>query len=290
MKARFKTNNTIMMIAGIISFFWLTYIVLQIIVNLPEAFNIDRSGIGIIDILMGAGHLFVLAFHLYALVYIFMHFHHFKELMVLKSILLIFGIVSLFSMGVEKVMIDEVARQYRLGLSIYEIYILYFAYFINMLFSALMFFLVLKTVPLIRNYNPEGTAVDEQIFTIAQYIGIISGAMGLLLLFSLSGKGIPSNKLIFSIPFFLMFLTPYGLVVLYWLSLKSNQKISDWYDEKQLQDIMKASLATLLLSFPGLIIFIFTDFTDSFYFFVYYVFLALILFSGSTLYFFKIRD
>jgi hypothetical protein len=218
-----------------------------------------------------------------------MHFYHFKELRLFKTFLLIIGVISLFSMGVEKAMIDEVARQYRLGLSIYEVYILYSAYLINMLFSALIFFLVLKTFPIIKNSSTDGKTVDEQIFTIAQYIGIISGAMGLLLLFSLSGKGLPSNKLIFSIPFFLMFLTPYGLVVLYWFSLKLNQKISDWYDEKQLQDIMKASLTTLLLSFPGLILFLFTDFTDSFYFFVYYVFLALILFSGSTLYFFKIK-
>jgi len=290
MKARFKIHSTILMITGIIAFFWLTYILLQIIVNLAEALNIDRSGFGMNDFLMGAGHLFVLAFHLYALVYIFMHFHHVKELSVLKIILLILGIVSLFSIGVEKVMIDEVAREYRFGMEISEVYFLYSAYLINMIFSALMFFLVLKTFPLIENYDPGREPVEERIFTIAQFMGIISGAMGLLLLFSLSGRNITSGKLIFSIPFFIMFLTPYALAVLYWLSLKLKQRISDWYDEKQLQDIMKASMATLLLSFPGLILFLLIGISNSFYFFLYYVFIALILFSGSTLYFFEIKD
>ena len=78
--------------------------------------------------------------------------------------------------------------------------------------------------------------------------------------------------------------------VLYWLSLKLKQRINNWYDEKQLQDILKSSLTTLLLSVPGLALFLFIKIPDHFYYFLYNIFLILLIFSSSTLYFFKIKD
>ena len=175
-------------------------------------------------------------------------------------------------------------------MDISEVNILSLAYILNIVFSALIFFLILKTFPLFKNQNSEAESAEETTFTIAQYIGILSGIMGLLMIFTLINKEIRIDRLAFYIPFFLLFLIPYALVVIYWLSLMLCQKISDWYDEKQLQDIMKASLTTLLLSFPGLIVFLFIDIPDNLYFFLYYIYLVLILFSGSTLYFFKIKD
>jgi len=87
-----------------------------------------------------------------------------------------------------------------------------------------------------------------------------------------------------------VFLIPYALVVIYWLSFKLKHRIKDWYDEKQLQDILKSSLTTLLLSVPGLAILLFIKIPSHFYFFLYYMFLILLVFSSSTLYFFKIKD
>ena len=56
--------------------------------------------------------------------------------------------------------------------------------------------------------------VDEKIFTIAQCLGILSGVMGLILTFNLIEKNILTNKLWIYIPFFILFLIPYVLVVI----------------------------------------------------------------------------
>jgi hypothetical protein len=200
------------------------------------------------------------------------------------------AIISLFAIGVEKVMIDEVAKEYSLGVHGGEFMILNFAYVINALFTSLIFLFVLRTSRLTDLDNKKNKSVDERIFTIAQCMGILSGILGLLLTFGIMWRNFPLDKLWIFIPFFVLFFTPYALAVLYWLSLKRKQRITDWYDEKQLQDILKSSLATLLLSVPGIALFVFLFHPASVFFFLYYLFYVLLLFSVSTLYFYKIKD
>lgn len=139
-------------------------------------------------------------------------------------------------------MIDEIAKEYRFGLEIGELHILNFAYIINMTFTILLFFLILKTFRLADLNDTEDEFVDEEIFTIAQCLGILSGVIGLVLTFNLIEKNILTNKLSIYIPFYILFLIPNVLVVIYWLFLKLKHPIKDWYEEKQLQDILKSSL------------------------------------------------
>lgn len=289
MKLSIKKNNMILLIVSMISFAWLLFILYQINMNLAEAINIDKLNFELLDYLIGFGHIFILLFHFYAIIFILIHFHHFKELRIFKTVLLVLGIISLFSMGVVKVMVDEIAKEYPTGHS-GEFYILNFAYLMMVAYLILLFFFILKTFKIVSDQSAEDELVDEKIFTIAQFMGILSGIMGLFLTFSLVGNNIPPNKLWIYIPFYILFLIPYGLAVIYWLSLKFKEKIIDWYDEKQLQDILKSSLITLILSVPGLALFLFIKIPSHFYFFLYYLFLVLLIFSTSTLYFFKIRD
>jgi hypothetical protein len=124
-------------------------------------------------------------------------------------------------------------------------------------------------------------------------MGIVAGFMGLLFTFHFIvfiGKQISVDKLWVLIPFYILFLIPYALAVVYWLWLKRKQQINDWYDEKQLQDILKSSLTTLLLSIPGLALFLLVEIPSNFYILPYYIFLVLLVFSISTLYFFRIKD
>jgi uncharacterized membrane protein YesL len=288
MKTNIKVNSAILAVSGIIAFFLLIYILIQVNSNLSEALNIDKSKFELKDFFIGFAHLFVLFFNIFAIIVIFSHFRHYEEIKTLKTLFLICGIISLFSIGVEKVMADEIAREYKAGMDISEINILNIAYGINLLFSAFAFYFVLRALPFLRSGSDVKDTLDEKIFTIAQYMGIISGLTGLLLVFNLSEKQTASNKIVFYIPFFILFLIPYLLAVFYWFSLKLHQKPGNWYDEKQLQDIMKASLITLVLSIPGLLIFLFLGIHSIIYFFLYYIFLILILFSASTLAYYKL--
>jgi hypothetical protein len=202
-------------------------------------------------------------------------------------------VLSLFAIGGEKVMVDEIAKEYRLGWDISELYILNIEYMINLAFTILLFFFILKTFRLVHINDSKDKFVDEVIFTIAQCMGIVAGIMGLLFTFHFIvfvGKQIPVNKFWVLIPFYILFLIPYALAVVYCLSIKRKQHINDWYDEKQLQDILKSSLTTLLLSIPGLAIFLSIEIPSNFYILPYYIFLILLIFSSSTLYFFKIKD
>ena len=287
MKARINTNSTILLISGIISFFLLIFILSQVNTNLVKATGIDKPETDLLDYIIGFGHLFILIFNVYAIIFVFSHFRQFKELRVLKIAVLILGGISLFSFGIEKVMIDEIARQYRYGMDISEINILNMAYIINLAFTLLMFFFVMKTFPILKLNTSVKKPADERIFTIAQYMGILSGAMGLMLVLYLSKSEIIEKKLVLYVPYFILFLIPYATAVLYWLSLKLDKKNSDWYDEKQLRDIMKASLTTLVLSFPGLLLFLFLGIPSIIFFFFYFIFLVLVLFCGSTLFYYK---
>lgn len=293
MNSRIKTNTSILLMCSIIFFTSLIYILYQVNTNLLKAINVYKSNFEIVHYLIGFAFLIILLFHFYAIIYILVHFRRFKEFKLFKGILLILGVISLFALGGEKIMIDEIAREYRYGFGINELYILNSALIINMAFSICMFSFLLKTFNLVEPNDKKIKSIDEKIFVIAQCMGIVAGIMGLLFTFHLIvfiGKDIPIDKVWVLIPFYLLFLVPYSLTVLYWLWLKRKQRIQDWYDEKQLQDILKASLTTLLLSVPGMTIFLFIKIPASFYWFLYYFFMVLLIFSTSTLYFFKIKD
>jgi hypothetical protein len=84
-----------------------------------------------------------------------------------------------------------------------------------------------------------------------------------------------------------LFLVPYGVTVLFWLALKKREAVSDWYDEKQWKDVSLAALTTLALSLPALTLFLLVRDAVGVYWYPYYLFVVLTLFSGSTLFFYK---
>jgi hypothetical protein len=293
MRLKIKTNTWSLLTSSIITFACLIYILYQVNTNLVEAINIYHTPFQTRHFLIGFGHLFILLFHLYAIIYIFVHFRRFTALKRLKTVALILAVISLFAMGVEKVMIDEIAREYRYGLGISELYILNFAYIINLVFAVLIFFLLLRTFKLINDEDSKVVHVDETIFVIGQYLGILSGITGIwftLHMIHFIRQDLLMDKFWVLIPFYILFLIPYSLAALYWLTLKRKQRIYDWYDEKQLQDMFKSSFTTLVLSVPGLAVLTLLQIPHPFFWLLYYIFLILLLFSGSTLYYFKIKD
>jgi hypothetical protein len=293
MRLKIKLNTGVLLICSIISFAVLLYILYQVNTNLVAAINIYHTEFETVQYLIGSGHLFILLFHLYAIIYIFAHFRCFTAFKLLKTVLLILAVISLFAMGVEKVMVDEIAREYRHGFGINELYILNSAYLINMAFSIVVFFFLLRTFKLINSEDPKVIRIDETIFIIAQYMGILAGITGVLFtlhMMQFVRQDLLMDKFWVFIPFYLLFLIPYVLVVFYWLSIKRKEHLHDWYDEKQIQDMLKSSFSTLLLSVPGLAVLLVFQIPHPFFWLLYYIFLILLLFSSSTFYYFKIKD
>jgi hypothetical protein len=196
-------------------------------------------------------------------------------------------------MGVEKVMIDEIAREYRHGLGVNELGILNLAYSMNIVFIIIMLVYLLRTIKTINLQSVKNVVIDEDLFIIGHSIGVLSGITGLLFtlhMIQFVSKSLLIGKLWVFIPFYILFLTPYALAILFWLFLKRKQQINVWYDEKQIQDLLKSSVITLLLSIPGLSGLLLFQVPHTLFLIMYYVFLVLILFSGGTLYFYKIKE
>jgi len=277
-----KKHNTfslITLVLGIVSLLWLFYDLYEITHNIEKVLYVNESGY-----IIGIGYIFILLFHVFSIIYVLKQFRRYKKFNWLRIIVMIFGVFSLFAIAVEKVMYDEIAREIMFGSAGGEIFILCCAIVLNILFTFTMLVLILKTFA--AEYKDTDN-VDEIIFTVAQYMGIVSGIVGLLLTLSLAHRQMAAHRVYVYVPFYLLFLIPYGLSVGYWLSFKLKEKISNWYDEKQLRDLMRSALTTLILSIPAMLIPLSFERAVAFYFFPYYFFLVLLLFSASTLYYFK---
>jgi hypothetical protein len=282
-----------LLILTILAFAGLTYILYIVNADFVRAVNAAGEKFETVHYIVGISHIVVLVFHVYAIFYVFSQLRRFREMRLLKILLLITAVVSLFCMGVEKVMIDEIAREYRHGMGISELSILNLAYIINVLFCLLTLVFLLRTLKLINQNDPTELRNDEDIFITGLCLGIVAGMAGIY--FTLHMALVVDTELLHTrfwvmIPFYLMFLTPFAIAQLYWFVVKRKQDISNWYDEKQVQDMLKASAITILLSIPGLAVPWLLGLNQMFLVFFYYLFMMLLVFSSATLYLFRFKQ
>ncbi len=241
--------------------------------------------------------IFVL-FHLSAMFTLILQLNFFKRENFLRAFLFFTGTVSLLMLLGDFALASDISKEYLFGLP-GEFNILFFSQALHFVFYILMIVLLALTRKSILKKSEEVVLKDDSIFINAQYIGILSGISGLILItifsvlsltvYPLPPWAIDAGVIVIS----LVAVIPYVLIVLYWLVIKLNESISGWYDEKQYQDITRASLVTLIASVIIMaLIFIAQYFVSSLNFFneiwfPFYIFLVLLLFSASTLYFNK---
>jgi len=85
-------------------------------------------------------------------------------------------------------------------------------------------------------------------------------------------------------------LSPYVLIVIYWLITKIQEEHRQWYDEKQLQDVGKSAFLTLVISIVCMIGLFAVNYNNlggvvRMLWLPLYLFLVLFLFSAGNLYF-----
>jgi len=255
----------------------------QVNLNLRATLGLSAAGYTV-----GIAYVFILLFHGVSFFALLIHHLNVKELPRLRIAALTLGVLSLVAIGVEKVMFDEIARETALGWEVTgEIVILNIGLLVNVLFTALMVLFPVRALSLKQPTPVTHAEQEEVMFTIAHYLGMFAGALGILLtLFVVKNHVILSRFWIY-IPFYIMILIPYGLAAAFWLSLKLKVRIADWYDEKQWRDMLTASFLTLIVSIPGLALFSLTGPSGHVYGILYHLFLVLLLFSAGTLYFYR---
>ena len=133
-------------------------------------------------------------------------------------------------------------------------------------------------------------ARDSNIYLIVQYVGVICGLMGLAS--SSLGFVFPRawSLTIHTTMGGIILLFPYVLSVAYWMLTKFKEKNREWWDEKQLQDIGKSALLTLLID-TGFLLMLFIlnynhlDGVVSILWLPLYLFATIFVFSVGNLYF-----
>ena len=244
---------------------------------------------------VAASFMLIFIFHVSAVLYIFFQIMFFKRENLTRALLFFLAIISILMVLGDFALLSDMGKEHAAGLDTSgEWPVLYASQVLHLVFIILLFILMFMTRKKVLARHQEDIVLrDEAIFINTQYIGIFSGFFGIGVFAALSAftplwalkKGIFIVSLIAVLP--------YLLIAAYWLIVKIREKTGQWYDEKQYLDISRASLFTMVVSIVVMTaIFVIQYFSHAFEFMTitwwpFYVFLVLLLFSGSTLYYAK---
>ena len=277
-----RATAVVTLILGVVSFVWILLDLWLLSTDLEKVL------FGTWGVPVGVGYLVILLFHVAALMLVLMTFSRLEGYAALKAGSAAVLVVSLFMIAVQKVMYDEVGREIKAGFDrVGEIG------FVNagLLVNAFCCLLVMGLAMVALRKPNAATALDRgaPLVTVAQYMGLASGLLGLFLTLSLAFSRRPVGRIWFFVPFYVLFLLPYALTASVWVAERKKERIGEWYDEKQWRDLTLAALVTLVLSVPALAVLLFFPDLAGVYWFLSYLFIVLFLFSGSALFFGK-RD
>ncbi len=287
MEKKFRTWATVTLVLGLVCLCWVGFDIfafghIRARLHLVQEWGPLQQTLGG---LVWIGYLVFFLFHVPALMTLILRLQIFKRLDVYLGGGFLLGLVSLFGLMGDYGLLNDIGKETRLtGRPQSEWDVLAIVLAVHAIFLLFMIVLIARTFRRFRKETPAEPAVkDEVLFVAAQALGVFCGAAGVWVNFSFLTRGIPSRQFIFLLPFYLLMLLPYGLAALAWFLVQRREKPEEWYDEKQWRDIGRAALATLLLSLPGMAVLLLVGKPLGMFWFPHYVFLALFLFSGSTL-------
>jgi hypothetical protein len=297
MERRLKISSIISLVLTIVSVLWLIYNL--VMYELLKPLMISLTPLGKLEkpaVLIGIGCMVFLIYHISAfLTYIF-HLQRFRKINAFNIMVLICGIVSFLAVFSTMTFLLDITKEYDSGFDNIggEWKFLYIFLVINAVFYLMMLVFLLSTFRSLElNKEVKPVLKDDIVFTVAQFVGIACGALGLAWIFlsiGFNAKHIADRKFWGMITGILLLL-PYGLILSYWLLIKFRDRIADWYDEKQWKDLSRAGLTTLLISILLMVIFFSSTYNNlpagvyGLVWLPFYLFSVLLIFSSCTLYF-----
>jgi len=194
---------------------------------------------------VGFGLLIIMAFFLFSLLHMVNFIRHSEGIKPIMVALIISGVISLLFVFSDVALLNDINKQYRHSLTQPEWFLVYPIMGFQFVITLILLFLHLSGLLMLKQIDK--VVRDSNIFIIVQYVGVICGLMGLA-----------SSSLGFFFPRAwslnvhtttggIILLFPYGLSVTYWVLTKLKEKNREWWDEKQLQDIGKSALITLVI-------------------------------------------
>lgn len=209
----------------------------------------------------------------------------------LKILTFVIGIISGLLLLSDLAMLQDIGKQYEMGWSTAgEWMILFINHGLHILFTVLAFLTL--TVKSQRKSAPEEViAKDEVLFVAAHTTGLLCGWIGLIIVILALVALLPIRVIeVLSVLIGFLVLLPYLLILGIWLFMKRKEKIRDWLDEKQFQDVSRASLLTLIILVPCMFVISILQRVNApgniydFIWFPLYIFLSMVVLSSATLY------
>jgi hypothetical protein len=170
---------------------------------------------------------------------------------------------------------------------------------INFIFYIIGFITIVKIRREVRTSLTKGKSViDETIFEVIQYIGIVCSSIGLgfilfvCLVLIHNHHVISRSDIVIMNLFCLVIFLPYISIILYWIIKLIREENPETCDEKQKHDLAMAGLITWLLSIPIVMIYFLIDNgrvgeISKMVYLPLYLFATLLIFSISVLQNFK---
>jgi hypothetical protein len=296
MKKALKISGGVSIVLGFVSFCFLinNFMVFEYVRPVTMRFEKLGADIDRLMITVGIGFVIVFIFHLSSILNLALQLKFFKSPNLFRSFSIFAGILSVLLLVGNLGLLSDIGKESQLGWDTSGEWIfLYINHVLHAGFIMLMFGLIISSFQVLKkNIEFESAARDEAVFVTAQYIGIFCGILGFISLAAYLISGLPFwivKKAV--LPSSIIIVMPYCSIVAYWLIFKLKDKIVDWYDEKQFQDIAKASLITLIISFLSMTLIYMNKYPDleenyvTYFWFPFYLFLTILTFSSSVLYF-----
>jgi hypothetical protein len=170
---------------------------------------------------------------------------------------------------------------------------------INFIFYIIGFITIIKIRREVRkSLTKRKSLIDETIFEVIQYIGIVCSSIGLgfilfvCLVLSHNHHIISRSDIVILNLFCLVVFLPYISIILYWIIKLIREKNPEPCDEKQIHDLAMAGLITWLVSIPIVMIYFLIDNgrigeISKMVYLPLYLFATLFIFSISVLHNYK---
>ncbi|MCL5771996.1 MAG: hypothetical protein M1479_06965, partial [Actinobacteria bacterium] len=243
--------TTILLVLSFIGF--VSNLTFYILMHLKMAVGLEvEAFIKNIEIFAGISMVLMFFFHISSVIAIIFEIRAYQCDSLLRSFIFFLSVISTIMLFGDWALIGDITKEYKAGLieGIFSEYIiLYFSQALHIIFYIFTIILlaVMGKKPQDKNATQE-VLKDEAVFINVQYIGIFTSILGLAILVSMSlftplwaiKKGI--------ITLCIVLVLPYAAIVVYWLILKIRERITEWYDEKQFEDVTKASFISFLVS------------------------------------------
>ena len=282
------------LVLGVISLFWLVYDYFlykqlkPVILSFGELGRLEQ-----LAEFVWLSYLFMFMVHIVAGVTLLLHLRYFRVIRPINIVIVLLGITSFLGVFSDWAILGDISKEYEAGWDTSgEWPILYILLGIHAVFLLLLTGISAGILRRLKENDGEEMTVqkDEMVFTAAQYVGLICGIIGLVwsLFALLISQRLPVSYY-HMLATSILILIPYGLVVLYWFILKFNEKIGEWYDEKQRRDVYRSGFMTLVVTIPVMLALYLVIHNEKifvkgeYFWFPFLIFTSLTLFSILTL-------